>query len=165
NVDRASAQLDVRRLIIQLSEATDLLPTSLRIRDIQHMSLMPLAGGNFGDICKAQYQGQFVALKRLRLFQVEIDSRAAEIRLTVAQKFCREALIWKILDHDYVLPFLGVDLETFPGFLCMVSPWMSKGPLVNNKGGPHHSSVLSWFVQLSYIPLHSQDIVHGDLRG
>jgi hypothetical protein len=58
------------------------------------------------------------------------------MELTVFQKFCKEALIWKNLDHDYILPFIGVDSETFPGFLCMVSPWMSKGALVNKNGGP-----------------------------
>ncbi|KAJ7916171.1 kinase-like domain-containing protein, partial [Mycena leptocephala] len=83
------------------------------------------------------------------------------------QKFCREALIWKNLDHDYVLPFLGVDSETFPGFLCMVSPWMSRGSLVNNNVGPCQSSipVLIYEIAVGLQYLHSQNIVHGDLRG
>ncbi|KAJ6475700.1 kinase-like domain-containing protein [Mycena vitilis] len=162
NVDRASAQLDVRRLIVQLSAATDLIPTSLGIREIQSRSPFPLAGGNFGDIFKAQHQGEFVALKRLRLFQADSDE-GRQIR----QKFFREALIWKNLDHDYVLPFLGVDSETFPGFFCMVSPWMNKGALVSNKGGPCQSTipVLLYEIAVGLQYLHSQDIVHGDLRG
>ncbi|KAF7368894.1 Kinase-like protein [Mycena venus] len=73
NVDRPSAQLDVRRLIVQLSEVSDLLPSSLTIHGVQNTSPMPLAGGNFGDIYTAQYQGGTVALKRLRLFQAESD--------------------------------------------------------------------------------------------
>ncbi|KAJ7653215.1 kinase-like domain-containing protein [Mycena polygramma] len=162
NVDRAAVQLDIRRLVIQLSVAADLLPSSLGIHDIQHASQFPLAGGNFGDIFKAQHHGEFVALKRLRLFQVDSDE-GRQIR----QKFFREALIWKNLDHDYVLPFLGVDSETFPGFFCMVSPWMNKGALVNNKGGPCQSTipVLLYEIAVGLQCLHSQDIVHGDLRG
>jgi hypothetical protein len=92
NVDRPSAQLDVRRLIVQLSEVSDLLPSSLNIGGVQLSevsdllpsslniggvqltSSMPLAGGNFGDIYTAQYQGEVVALKRLRLFQAESDA-------------------------------------------------------------------------------------------
>jgi hypothetical protein len=40
---------------------------------------------------------------------------------------CKEALLWKQLNHVHVLPFLGLDAETFPGFFCMVSPWMRHG--------------------------------------
>ncbi|KAJ7720280.1 kinase-like domain-containing protein [Mycena maculata] len=83
-------------------------------------------------------------------------------KLADFQKFCREALIWKNL--DYVLPFLGVDSE---GFLCMVSPWMQKGPIVSGKGGPDRKFIPARMheiaVGLQY--LHSQNIVHGDLRG
>ncbi|KAF8194861.1 kinase-like domain-containing protein, partial [Mycena galopus ATCC 62051] len=79
----------------------------------------------------------------------------------------REALIWKNLNHEYVLPFLGVDSDTFPGFLCMVSPWMSKGALVKNDGGPPEDSipVLIYEIAVGLQYLHSQNIVHGDLRG
>jgi len=43
--------------------------------------------------------------------------------------FCREALVWRQLQHPHVLPFLGVDVDTFPGSLCMVSPWLQRGTL------------------------------------
>jgi serine/threonine protein kinase len=43
--------------------------------------------------------------------------------------FCREALVWQRLNHPSVLPFLGVDAETFSPLLCMVSPWMSHGTI------------------------------------
>lgn len=151
NVDRVSAQLDARRLIVRLSEACDLLPSSLAIDGVEDTSLHPLFGGTFGDIYKAQFQGNHVALKRLRLFQMDsaenLQNRRVclfhkrRLELTTVQKFCREALIWKNLDHDYVLPFLGVDSESFPGFLCMVSPWMNKGPIVKGSGGPSTGSI------------------------
>ncbi|KAF7368902.1 Protein kinase domain-containing protein [Mycena venus] len=162
NVDRPLAQLDVLRLIVQLSEASDLLPSSLTIHGVQHTSSMPVAGGSFGDIYTAQYQGDPVGLKRLRLFQADSDESLQKRR-----KFCREALIWKNLEHEYVLPFLGVDSETFPGFLCLVSPWMSQGALVNSKGGPPEDSipVLIYEIAVGLQYLHSQNIVHGDLRG
>ncbi|KAJ7694798.1 kinase-like domain-containing protein, partial [Mycena rosella] len=81
------------------------------------------------------------------------------------QRFCREALIWRNLDHDYVLPFLGVDPESFPGFLCMVSPWMSKGPIVNGGVAPERGSIPMYEIAVGLQYLHSQDIIHGDLRG
>ncbi|KAJ7449255.1 kinase-like domain-containing protein [Mycena latifolia] len=162
NVDRVSAQLDARRLIVKLSEACDLLPSSLTIRGVEHKSMDPLAGGSYGDIFHAQYQGIGVALKRLRFFQAD----SAE-NLETRRKFCREALIWKSLDHDYILPFLGVDSDSFPGFLCMVSPWMSKGPIVSGSGAPEKSAipVLMYEIAVGLQYLHSQNIIHGDLRG
>jgi hypothetical protein len=40
-------------------------------------------------------------------------------------------MIWKNLSsHPHVLPFLGVDVEAFPGETCMVSEWMSKGTII-----------------------------------
>ncbi|KAJ7931278.1 kinase-like domain-containing protein [Mycena leptocephala] len=149
-------------MIVQLSEVSDLLPSSMTIHGVQHTSSMPLAGGNFGDIYTAQYQGRLVALKRLRLFQT-----GSEENLQIHRKFCREALIWKNLDHEYVLPFIGVDSDAFPGFLCMVSPWMSQGSIVNSKSGPSEDTipVLINEIAVGLQYLHSENIVHGDLRG
>jgi hypothetical protein len=48
NVDRPSAQLDVRRLIVQLSEVSGLLPSSLAIRGVENVSPTPLAGEILG---------------------------------------------------------------------------------------------------------------------
>jgi serine/threonine protein kinase len=44
---------------------------------------------------------------------------------------CREALLWQQLDHSHILPFLGVDAETFGSgnSLCLISPWMEQGTL------------------------------------
>lgn len=48
-----------------------------------------------------------------------------------SQAFCREALLWQHLKHPFVLPFLGIDSEIFSPFLCMVSPWMQHGTILN----------------------------------
>lgn len=48
------------------------------------------------------------------------------------KRFCREALLWQRLHHPYVLPFCGVDAESFPSFLCMVSPWMKHGTILKH---------------------------------
>ena len=39
-------------------------------------------------------------------------------------------MIWKSLSHPHVLTFLGVDVEAFPGEMCMVSEWMSRGTII-----------------------------------
>lgn len=57
-------------------------------------------------------------------------SQGVDETCCLLQMFCKEALIWKQLDHPHVLPFLGIDLEIFPGFMCMVSPWMQHGTIM-----------------------------------
>jgi hypothetical protein len=44
---------------------------------------------------------------------------------------CREALLWRQLQHPHTLPFLGIDAITFSSrnSLCLVSPWMKHGTL------------------------------------
>ena len=49
-----------------------------------------------------------------------------------SQQFFREALVWQHLRHPFILPFIGIDRETFPGFLCLASPWMEHGTVVKH---------------------------------
>ena len=47
------------------------------------------------------------------------------------QALYREALEWQNLSHRYVLPFLGMNSETFPSqFPCIVLLWMSNGTIM-----------------------------------
>jgi serine/threonine protein kinase len=92
------------------------------------------------------------------------------------------------LAHPNVLPFIGIDAETFldKKFLCMVSPWMTNGSLlkylhsdnyepaedterlVRHDGTVHAGSNI--VVQLREIScglayLHAHKVVHGDIHG
>jgi hypothetical protein len=44
-----------------------------------------------------------------------------------------ESLVWRQLKHPNILPFYGVDAITFKDMDCLalVSPWMSRGRLVD----------------------------------
>ncbi|KAJ7045251.1 kinase-like domain-containing protein, partial [Mycena alexandri] len=131
-----------RRMILKLSEACDRLPSALFITGVTERDEFPLFGGGFGDIYQASYAGQRVALKHIRTFHRDAEQR--RIRL----QFCREAI-------------------TFPSSLCMVSPWMQHGTVLkylNDHGRGNVDKLLFEIAQgLQY--LHSQNIVHGDLRG
>jgi hypothetical protein len=61
--------LKARRLLVKLSEASDTLPSSLFIQGVSRLDSEATFGGTFGDIYRASYQGQDVALKRIRVFQ------------------------------------------------------------------------------------------------
>ncbi|KAJ7875390.1 kinase-like domain-containing protein [Mycena olivaceomarginata] len=149
------------RTIRKLSERCDRLPSSLFIAGVTERDEHPSFGGGFGDIYRASYGSQRVALKRMRYFIRGSDLR--RIRL----KFCREALLWKDLQHAHILPFLGIDRDTFPSSLCMVSPWMEHGTVMHylkTYGYANVDKLLSEIAQgLEY--LHSRNIIHGDLRG
>ncbi|KAF7375636.1 hypothetical protein MSAN_00452700 [Mycena sanguinolenta] len=155
NVDRVSILPDARRFLVAFSETCDLLPSSLMIHGLRNTRTDPVSGGAFAD--------EIGSLSNDYVFFGTDGAENVQIR----RKFCKEALIWKNLDHHYVLPFLGVDSQSFPGFLCMVSPWMYRGPIVTAKGGPDtdHIPVLMHEIAVGLQYLHSQNVVHGDLRG
>jgi serine/threonine protein kinase len=100
---------------------------------------------------------------------------------------CKEALLWKPLDHPHVLPFLGLDTAAFFDCMCMVSPWMQHGTIIahlesTNPTANHTLRLVSvgWASMTKLMAedcqklcqvsegleyLHSKKIIHGDLRG
>ncbi|KIJ29006.1 hypothetical protein M422DRAFT_189057, partial [Sphaerobolus stellatus SS14] len=83
----------------------------------------------------------------------------------------REYVIWQALRHPNILPlleFLNNFMEdTLPDVPALVSPWMGKGTLVNYLEHHPQESKIDMLLEvakgLNY--LHSQNIVHGDIRG
>ncbi|KAG6820841.1 hypothetical protein H0H93_010668 [Arthromyces matolae] len=154
--------LKARRLLIKLSERSEIIPASVLIRGLTLTDNQPVSGGGFADIYRAVYRGQEVALKHLRVRQ---DQDSQKMR----RAFGREALVWQQLKHPNVLPFLGIDSEVFPASLCMVSPWMRHGTLLDLRAtyGPTNINIEKRLLEvaegLEY--LHSEGVVHGDLRG
>jgi hypothetical protein len=55
-----------RRLLVKLSVVSGVLPTEIRIRNIQCVSPTPDCLGSFADIYCGKYEGKVVALKVLR---------------------------------------------------------------------------------------------------
>ncbi|KAJ6485878.1 ras guanine nucleotide exchange factor domain-containing protein [Mycena sanguinolenta] len=150
-----------RRIIRKLSVLCDKLPSSLFIVGVTEQDEHPTFWGGFGDIYRASYGNQRVALKRMRHFQPGSDVRRMRL------KFCREALVWKDLHHPHILPFLGIDADSFPLFLCMVSPWMMHGTVLNYLKTHCHANLdkLLYEIAQGLEYLHSRNVVHGDLRG
>ncbi|KAK7025281.1 hypothetical protein R3P38DRAFT_2953753 [Favolaschia claudopus] len=160
--EEAGFTLKARRLLVKLSEASDTLPTSLFITGgVSNLDKEATFGGSFGDIHRATLNGADVAVKRIRVFQRDSG------RHTIRQRFCREALLWQRLQHPYVLPFTGIDAESFPSFLCMVSPWMRHGTILKHLAENGNANVNRRLFEIAQglAYLHSQDIIHGDLRG
>ncbi|KAJ3540717.1 hypothetical protein NM688_g6188 [Phlebia brevispora] len=165
--DMSTYRSRMRILMTRLALASGRLPEELFLHAVQCNSFDPVGQGSFSDIFKGQYQGSPVAIKRLRFVNMINDMRAA---------LFRESLLWLNLEHRHVLPFLGIESSVFKNHFCMVLPWVVHGNInkfiegLRETGYP--KSVLNiqvdkWFEQIAYglAYLHSEEIVHGDLRG
>ncbi|ESK85279.1 kinase-likeprotein [Moniliophthora roreri MCA 2997] len=151
------------RLLVKLSRSQDVLPSTLFIKGIELRDTNAQFGGAFGDIYRAVYRDLEVAIKRMRVFPSTPESN----RQKLYKGFCREAILWRALKHPYVLPFLGVDSETFPGSFCLISPWMKNGTVLDylRKTDGQDIDLRLFEIAQGLAYLHSQEIVHGDLRG
>jgi hypothetical protein len=51
----------------------------------------------------------------------------------------KEALIWRQLDHPFILQFMGVDRDVFQPYICMVAPWLPHGNVMSymQREGPN----------------------------
>ncbi|KAJ7084501.1 kinase-like domain-containing protein [Mycena crocata] len=119
-----------------------------------------IGGGSFADVYRGLVGDQTVSIKAMRIF------RKSDVKKAL-KAFGYEAVIWRQLCHPNVLPFFGIyDLQ---GRLCLVSPWMENGDLVEFlKNNPwqdidHPSLIFDVASGLEY--LHGEHVVHGDLKG
>ncbi|KAJ7468554.1 kinase-like domain-containing protein [Mycena latifolia] len=156
-----------RHIIRKLSASSDMLPSSLFITGVR-CEEHPSFGGGFGDVYRASWNNQTVALKHMRYYV-----RGDELR-HIRSKLCREALLWKDLEHPNILRFIGIDRESIPSSFCMVSPWMEHGTILNylnNHGRERIEKLASFFffhlleIAQGVQYLHSRNIGHGDLWG
>ncbi|KAI6137329.1 kinase-like domain-containing protein [Pisolithus sp. B1] len=85
--------------------------------------------------------------------------------LTSPQHAFNEIQIWTRLEHENIMPLLGITTK-FDKTISMVSEWMERGNAhnyVQDVAVDPRPLLLGVARGLSY--LHSSDIVHGDLKG
>ena len=69
NCDDGDFGHDAHRILVKLSEASNILPAALSVNGVTLLEKHAKFGGGFSDIFRASYQGKEVALKRMRVFQ------------------------------------------------------------------------------------------------
>jgi len=118
----------------------------------------PVFGGNGIDVWRVEDNQKRVYAARV--FRVNMIGDEHKMKW-----YFEEVTVWKRLNHPNVLPNLGAspDIAEF----CVVSPWMPEGDLLqylkNHPGANRVSIMIGVADGLSY--LHSNDVVHGDLKG
>ncbi|KAF9255854.1 kinase-like protein [Marasmius fiardii PR-910] len=151
-------------IMLRLSKKSKLHPTCLRIQNVRKMGEYPIAAGGFGDVWKGVIgeSTEPVCLKVVKIYQ---NSDAEKL----STEYIREAIVWRQLQHPNLLPFLGIYHLEHDRQICLISPWMEKGNLVQylkktpREDVEHHTLVHDVAAGLCY--LHSRKIVHGDLKG
>ncbi|KAF8339436.1 kinase-like domain-containing protein [Amanita rubescens] len=132
------------------------IPRSLIVTEVNVPATRDyIAGGAYGGVFKGELRGELVALKVL----YRTGDNAA---------FCREALMWAMLKHEFVLSFLGIYKQQ-ESEMFLVSPYMKNGTLAQWRKNAKPSVTEIWERILEVAQgmeyIHSEGIVHGDLRG
>ncbi|KAJ7126300.1 kinase-like domain-containing protein [Mycena epipterygia] len=148
------------RALIRLSHASGLYPRYSTPSGLEIVG-PPVAAGAYSDIWRSSVHGQSVAIKVVR----KLMGRDENYENNRLEQIILEALIWRQLSHPNLLPFFG--LYSLESRLCLVSPWMNNGHILEflqnaSANTDRLSLILDVAMGLEY--LHTQQIVHGDLK-
>ncbi|KAJ6527617.1 kinase-like domain-containing protein [Mycena vulgaris] len=165
--DDAPFALPAQRLLKNLCAATKAFPPILFLELDSLDRNRQIGRGEFADIFRGKYKEQDIALKRLRVYKQEPNEM-----LEFSKSLLQEVLTWVHLKHIYVLPFLGLDKQSFEDYPpCIITPYMRNGTMkdfVKKQNGTlpdRRVDRLLFETAQGLAYLHSQNMVHGNLRG
>jgi len=131
------ARKDCLRSMYRTCGRHGLLPTTLKILISYDQTSDPLYRGGFADVWKGEYRGRDVAVKILRTHSNADLQKIIGVSCwlcsllrvwalkVLAQRFCKEVVTWKSLQHPNILPLIGVTMSKTK--FAMVSDWMVNG--------------------------------------
>ena len=182
-----------RRFIFKIISKTPVVPRSFIVTGVSLPDKRDYIGhGGYGNVFKGEFGGTIVALKEL--YKNDVNNWVSLQNLFLRhdrclfffhQAFCREALMWGSLKHNFVLPLIGIHEED-DGAVFLVSPYMKNGTLAQwrKNANPSMGQItdLVWpFLSFALHPsslsrkmlevaqgvqyIHSEGVIHGDLRG
>ncbi|KAL0563919.1 Receptor-interacting serine/threonine-protein kinase 1, partial [Marasmius crinis-equi] len=150
--------------MLRLSKNSGLHPQCLAIQNVKKFGEYPIDAGGFGEVWKGVIgdSSEHVCLKVVKIYR---DSDVEQL----SKEYLREAILWRQMKHSHLLPFLGIYQLEHSRQLCLISPWMDKGNLVQylkvtrREDVDHSTLAHDVAAGLSY--LHLMKIVHSDLKG
>lgn len=149
-----------RQVLYHMCGHYGLLPRAMQVSASYEQSQGPLTGGGFGDVYEGVCGGRKVAVKVIRA------RSAGGMRRGMIQKFSKEAVVWKDLKHQNILPLTGV-MTTGPHELAMISDWMEHGNInefITKFPNVDQIALLRGAAR-GVIYIHDQSLAHGDLKG
>ena len=177
-------------LLGKICSSRTVLPPSYELSgELSFSTHQEIAYGGFCDVYKGARGSAEVCIKRFRVNSTDNQEKVKQVyrcylllacpALTISKALCREAVVWKHLDHPNIVPFRGVTFQP----LQLVSDWIPGGELreyINKNSQANLISVVSLFIfihnqnlilfqllgaakGLAY--LHSRNVVHGDIKG
>ncbi|KAL0069535.1 Rho guanine nucleotide exchange factor [Marasmius tenuissimus] len=150
--------------MLRLSKNSGLHPKCLAIKNVKKFGEHPITAGGFGDVWKGVI-GDSNEIVCLKIMKVYLNSDLVQL----SKEYLREAILWRQMKHANLLPCLGIYELEHSHQLCLISPWMENGNLVQYlKNTPeenvdHYTLARDVAAGLSY--LHLMKLVHGDLKG
>lgn len=90
----AESRSTARRLLVKLSETCGILPSSLNISGVKDCETEAVGAGGFADIYRASYNGEYVALKRLREYESDTRQNARRVSRNHRKDACRGGLLF-----------------------------------------------------------------------
>ncbi|KAK7037716.1 hypothetical protein VNI00_010942 [Paramarasmius palmivorus] len=152
--------------MIRISKRNGICPSCLTIKGVTKLGKDPVTGGGFGDIWKGRLgeaaEDQLVCLKVVKVYLMSDMKR-------LLKEYLREAIIWRQLRHPNLLPCLGLYYLDDSQRICLVSPWMENGNLVEFLRSQPRNAVnrvqLMRDITSGLAHLHALKIIHGDLKG
>ncbi|KAG8915978.1 hypothetical protein FRC00_002193 [Tulasnella sp. 408] len=159
-------RLEIYKLWDALSPASG--KRSKRLHDLDRTGQLkdrtkPRFQGNFSDVSQAKLGDRVVAVKALRLTNIEGDEQSAS---RMWKRLGREIYVWAALDHPNVLELLGFAFED--EIPCLISPWCENGTvqkyLEKFPNANRRQLVRGIAEGLKYLHEQTPPIIHGDFK-
>ncbi|KAK1235564.1 hypothetical protein PQX77_001205 [Marasmius sp. AFHP31] len=141
--------------MFQLSHISGLAPKCLWVQDVgvQDLALVPDMHLADVEFFKGKIGDMDVSVKAPKE-QHRPDDKQLET-------FLQQAIVWRRLEHQNVLPFLGLYyFDEARSRVCLVSPWMENSA---EQSDVEPEDLLKG-AAAGLLHLHSQKVVHGDLN-
>lgn len=126
------------KLLYRTCGTHGLVPKALEVQVTYDRTKDSLCWGGYGDVWKGEHHGRDVAVKVLRRYTKSVLQKIMKVGFRShsisahhsqqplsVQRFFKEVMTWKLLQHPNIVPFVGVMISE--NRLEMVSEWMDNG--------------------------------------